>query len=346
MRGMERRSAWVYGCLGAWKISSTGACSTTRPRYITATSVAISATTPRSWVMSMIAIPSSRCSWRIKSRIWVCVVTSSAVVGSSAISRVGWHDSAIAIMARWRRPPLSWLESWSTRCSGEDTPTRRSISIAFARASRRLDLLVEHDRLDDLAAHGVHGAERGHRLLEDEGDLRPADGPHLGAVRAAAWPGPPHPSPPAAPAGRPAEPDLARDDPARAIHDPEDRAGGDALAAAALARRCRGSRPDRGRSSPRRPPSRCPRPGQSTSSGPGRTGAARRLSAAIGVRGVPEAVAEEVEGHDHDDHGHRGQHQPRRDRHRLDVLGLLQQDPPADRGRAQAQAEEARARSR
>ena len=128
----------MYGCRGSWKIWSTVACSTTRPRYITATSVAISATTPRSWVMSMIAIPSSRWSWRRSSRIWVCVVTSSAVVGSSAISSVGWQDSAIAIIARWRSPPLSWLESWSTRCSGDDTPTRRSISIVFSRASRRL----------------------------------------------------------------------------------------------------------------------------------------------------------------------------------------------------------------
>ena len=59
MRGIERSSARVYGCFGAWKIASTGACSTTRPRYITTTSSAISATTPRSWVISMIAMPSS-----------------------------------------------------------------------------------------------------------------------------------------------------------------------------------------------------------------------------------------------------------------------------------------------
>src|SRR4029450_3867948 len=38
-----------------------------------------------------------------------------------------------------------------------------------------------------------------------------------------------------------------------------------------------------------------------------------RLSAAIGVRGVPEAVAEKIEGHDHDEHGDCGQHQPGRD---------------------------------
>jgi len=35
--GIERRRAWVYGCLGARKMSFTVACSITRPRYITTT---------------------------------------------------------------------------------------------------------------------------------------------------------------------------------------------------------------------------------------------------------------------------------------------------------------------
>ena len=39
-----------------------------------------------------------------------CVVTSIAVVGSSAISRRGLQDSAMAIIARWRRPPESCQE--------------------------------------------------------------------------------------------------------------------------------------------------------------------------------------------------------------------------------------------
>ena len=34
-----------------------------------------------------------------------CTVTSSAVVGSSAISSFGLHESAIAIITRWRIPP-------------------------------------------------------------------------------------------------------------------------------------------------------------------------------------------------------------------------------------------------
>ena len=50
----------------------------------------------------------SRC-WRLRKSARICawVVTSSAVVGSSAIRMRGAQDSASAIMARWRSPPLS-----------------------------------------------------------------------------------------------------------------------------------------------------------------------------------------------------------------------------------------------
>ena len=48
------------------------------------------------------------------------------------------------------------------------------------RAPLRLaHVLVEPDVLDHLVAHGVHGAERGHGLLEDEGDVLPAYPAHL-----------------------------------------------------------------------------------------------------------------------------------------------------------------------
>ena len=43
-----------------------------------------------------------------KSRICAWIVTSSAVVGSSAISTFGAQISAIAIITRWRMPPESW----------------------------------------------------------------------------------------------------------------------------------------------------------------------------------------------------------------------------------------------
>ena len=39
---------------------------------------------------------------RIRSRIWAWMVTSSAVVGSSAMSSSGSQASAMAIITRWR----------------------------------------------------------------------------------------------------------------------------------------------------------------------------------------------------------------------------------------------------
>ena len=104
-RGIERSSPHVYGCSGAAKIFCAGARSTIRPAYMTATSSTVSAITPRSWVIITTAVSSSSCSRRISARICACTVTSSAVVGSSAISRRGSLASAIAIIARWRMPP-------------------------------------------------------------------------------------------------------------------------------------------------------------------------------------------------------------------------------------------------
>jgi hypothetical protein len=59
-------------------------------------------------VIRITAIPVRSLSSRISSRICAWIVTSSAVVGSSAIRRSGSHESAIAIITRWRIPPESW----------------------------------------------------------------------------------------------------------------------------------------------------------------------------------------------------------------------------------------------
>jgi len=56
---------------------------------------------------STIAMPSSRWSSSKRSRICACTVTSSAVVGSSAMRSMGRQASAIAIIARCRMPPES-----------------------------------------------------------------------------------------------------------------------------------------------------------------------------------------------------------------------------------------------
>ena len=80
-----------------------------RPAYITSTLSQMPATTPRSWVIMMMAVLNSRLSSFIRVMIWACTVTSSAVVGSSAMSSCGRHRSAMAIITRWRMPPEnSW----------------------------------------------------------------------------------------------------------------------------------------------------------------------------------------------------------------------------------------------
>ena len=157
----------------------TGASSTLRPAYITTTRSAISATTPRSCVISMIAEPSRVFRSRIRSRICAWIVTSSAVVGSSAISSFGLQASAMAIITRWRMPPESWCGYSRTRRAGAGMPTSVSISIALALGVARRHALVQPQRLADLLADGQHRVQAGHRLLEDHRDRVAADVAHL-----------------------------------------------------------------------------------------------------------------------------------------------------------------------
>jgi hypothetical protein len=68
----------------------------------------VSATTPRSWVIRITAAPVRSFSSSISFRICAWMVTSSAVVGSSAMRSFGLQASAMAIMTRWRMPPENW----------------------------------------------------------------------------------------------------------------------------------------------------------------------------------------------------------------------------------------------
>ncbi len=86
--------------------------------------------------MSMIAIRFFSRRSRMTSRICAWMVTSSAVVGSSAISRSGSVESAIAIITRWRMPPDSWCGYSRARRLASGIPTTRSISTARSIASR------------------------------------------------------------------------------------------------------------------------------------------------------------------------------------------------------------------
>ena len=101
------------------------------------------------------------------------MVTSSAVVGSSAISRRGSQASAIAIITRWRMPP----DSWCGYCAHAplrlgDAHLAQHLDRA-RRSPRRCDeAAVQDQRSRRSAGRSVStGIERGHRLLEDHRDL-------------------------------------------------------------------------------------------------------------------------------------------------------------------------------
>ena len=100
---------------------------------------AVSATTPMSWVISTSAMPLRCLSDSSRSRICAWIVTSSAVVGSSAMSSFGRQASAIAIITLWLMPPESWCGKARARRAGSGMPTSASSSttrLARARRSR------------------------------------------------------------------------------------------------------------------------------------------------------------------------------------------------------------------
>ncbi len=69
--------------------------------------------------------------------ICACVVTSSAVVASSAMSSLGLEASAMAMTTRWRIPPESWWGYSCRRWCGEGRRTSLSSSSARSRAAAR-----------------------------------------------------------------------------------------------------------------------------------------------------------------------------------------------------------------
>jgi hypothetical protein len=66
----------------------------------------------------------------ISSRICAWIVTSSAVVGSSAMISFGLQLSAIAIITRCRMPPLKWCAYCFRRRFGSAIPTKRKRWVA------------------------------------------------------------------------------------------------------------------------------------------------------------------------------------------------------------------------
>ena len=129
--------------------------------------------------MNSIDMPFFAFSPASSSRICACTVTSSAVVGSSAISssrlvgeRHGDHHAlalAAGELVRIGAEPL-------LRLADADLVEQ------LQRARARLPLahaLVQAEDLADLLLDRVQRIERGHRLLEDHGDLVAAHLPQL-----------------------------------------------------------------------------------------------------------------------------------------------------------------------
>ena len=135
--GIEAIRSSAYGLAGARSTSRAGPSSTICPAYITAIRSAVSATMPRSWVISISAVPRSLVARRRRSSTCAWIVTSRAVVGSSAMISSGSPASAMAIIARWRMPPESWCGYCLTRCGACAISTSSRYSIAFLFASRQ-----------------------------------------------------------------------------------------------------------------------------------------------------------------------------------------------------------------
>ena len=136
-------------------------------------------TTARSCVISSSPMPCSRCSRFSRSRICAWIVTSSAVVGSSAIRKSGSAASVIAIITRCFCPPREperVLVDAPLGLRNADAPQPFDrLGARRIAAQRRVRL----DRLDDLVADPHHRVQAGRRLLEDHADPAAAHGAHL-----------------------------------------------------------------------------------------------------------------------------------------------------------------------
>ncbi len=100
------------------------------------------------------------------------MVTSSAVVGSSAISRLriagdghGDHDALAHAAGQLVR---EGVEAASRLRGCRPAPAARTVR---SRRSRARAAFMRLQRFHDLVADGEAGVEAGHRLLEDHGDV-------------------------------------------------------------------------------------------------------------------------------------------------------------------------------
>ena len=158
-------------------MASTGPFSTSRPRYMTTTSSAISAITPMSWVMRMMARP--RSSWRRAHEVQDLglgrhVERGRRLVGDQdprlAGERHGDHDALAEPAGQLERVGVDPLLRARDADHAQQLDGPRSRAALLPRACCASRIASMH-----LVADGVEGRERAHRLLEDHGDLAAAD---------------------------------------------------------------------------------------------------------------------------------------------------------------------------
>src|SRR5215204_1305714 len=82
----------------------------------------------------MTDVPIFSCNSRKRSRIWACMVTSRAVVGSSAMRTCGSQERAMAMTTLWRIPPENWCGYCLRRSWAFGMPTSSSSSTARSAA--------------------------------------------------------------------------------------------------------------------------------------------------------------------------------------------------------------------
>ena len=173
--------------VGVLRVPGTGSamvpCSTTTPPYMTTTRSQTSATTPRSWVTRMSAHPQVPAAGRrSSSRIWAWIITSRAVVGSSATMTSGPQARARAIIARWRMPPEILVRVVPRPSPHRCPPVQELAGLPFGRLRHRpprscrrmASAIWSAHRLDRV--EGVHGALEDHRAAGVQRNWRSSSG--------------------------------------------------------------------------------------------------------------------------------------------------------------------------
>ena len=170
-RGIARSSARVYGWAGAANTCWVVACSTAWPAYITVTSSATVATTPRSWVMSTRPMCRSRLDLGQQAqdlRLHGDVERRGRLVGDQHLGVDGEGDGdhhPLAHPARELVRVVADAGGGPRHLDHLEQLDRPPAGVAAAHAA------AGPQGLGDLVAHGVHRVERGEGVLEDHRDV-------------------------------------------------------------------------------------------------------------------------------------------------------------------------------